>query len=381
VFVGGESNLVVLGSGDDIVVAAGRQNVIATGQGDDLIVALGHYNVLAAGGGADVVLAKGEYTTVSLAAGDDLALTMGRGSVVTAGEGNDYVISLGQSSVVSGGAGNDVVVLGSKASAATGGEGSDILMSAGWGLYDLFDGPEGDAISLKLEDAFGSLGEWFSSVASELGTSLGDVIGGLSSFVGTHVLDGGAGADTLYAGFGMSALHGGEGADTYVWHAGDGPTLIDGIGAGDMLQVMAGRELPDCEFSADDIHAACNIDGSWTLTFLDAGFSVGSLVVNGLDDGADATLRLVSGDGDWLDLDLDAILSGAGNDAGAFTAADLGARTDQLSQLLQTSLDHADAAAGQAQPAGVHTNLFTNASDQALQDDANSANQAPAQSS
>jgi hypothetical protein len=257
-------------------------------------------------------------------------------------------------------------------------------MSAGWGLYDLFHSGAGDAISLKLEHAFGDVGTWFSDVSQQLGSGLSDAIAGLSSFTGAHALDGGAGADTLYAGFGASVLHGGAGADTYIWHVGDGPTLVDGIATGDIIQAMAGGMLPSLHFGQNDIAAACNVDGSWSLTFLDgAQHSLGSMVVQGMDADAQATLRLVGGDGVSMDLDLDAILRGAGTTSQHFDAAALPDRTDQLSQLLNQALDHSQAQ-GDAQPAGtdgVHATLFTNASEQSLQQEGADGAQQPTQPS
>ena len=374
VFAAGSGNVIMLGSGDDLVIAAGAGNIVATGDGDDVVVSLGSGNTVAAGAGNDIVLVAGEKNLVSAGAGDDIVVSLGEKSVISAGLGDDFVVAFGGGSVVTAGGGNDIVVVGGSGGIAMGGEGNDVLVGAGWGLVDVFGSQQAADVGTRMEDAFSAITSVFQNVGDSLAGGLSDAIAGIAKLSGVALLYGGEGNDTLIAGFGANILDGGAGADTYVYHFGDGATGIEGVGAGDVLKIMAGPMFPDLTLSQSDISATLGEGGIYTLSFAHGGESYGSITLHGFDANADSILKIVGGNGSSFDIDLDVLLGNAGSQAGPeLPHAAMGDRMDLFSSLLTNTLVHdggTPAPGGEDHGNAVHADLFANASEQALQQDA-----------
>ncbi|MGE0720029.1 MAG: calcium-binding protein, partial [Alphaproteobacteria bacterium] len=373
IFMAGGGNIAMTGSGNDTVLAAGAGNVLATGAGNDALFAMGNTNVLLAGSGNDVLVSAGRNGVLAAGEGDDIVLSLDRGGVVVAGEGNDFVLTLGGASAVACGAGDDIVIAGGTATAAMGGEGSDWICSLGWGVFDILGSDAAATIGTTLSGALANLDALFEDASSVV---TGLVKAGIQAAVGdgeVQFLQGGEGDDVLYAGFGSSFLEGGAGADTFVYHFGDGATTVDLAGGGnDVIRVLTGPQFPDVHLSAGDIVASRAEGDAFVVSFLHEGSRYGSITIDGLDQSDGGRLLVQSGSDSFLEFDIGALFSSAGDIAPVMPEASGGFdRLDQFSQLLD-SHHFFEPAAGGDQDVSSHAvaaALFTNASEQALQQD------------
>ncbi len=105
-------NTVVLGNGNDTVVAGNGLCTVVVGNGNDQVFLGGCYNTVSGGNGNDTVVGGQGYASVSLGSGRDLIELSGGHNDVTTGKGNDIVVlSGGGDNVVRCGGGTNTVVL------------------------------------------------------------------------------------------------------------------------------------------------------------------------------------------------------------------------------------------------------------------------------
>jgi hypothetical protein len=190
--------------------------------------------------------------------------------LVDAGAGNDRVTINGavRATTINGGAGNDTLVGGGGDDSLTGGDGVDRLV--GNGGRDRLDGGGGK------DFLFG-------------GDGLDVLFGGNSG----DYLEGGNGSDSIFGGTGNDEIIAGGGSDTIFGEEGD-----DMISGGSGNDSMIGGLGADRLFGGDD------------RDIVDYSDRVASVILslNGAADDGEA------GEGDFLELDVEVLIGGAGDD-------------------------------------------------------------------
>ncbi|MEQ1627173.1 MAG: calcium-binding protein, partial [Nitrospira sp.] len=211
------------GEGDDSLYVDAADTVIAGGAGYDQVIVMGadavtvnataaEVELVVGGSGDDVVTAIGSLNGVTFYGGEgNDQLTGGDGVDVLIGEaGNDTLVGWNGSDVLNGGAGDDTF---------SGGAGDDAFY-AGMG-DDQIDGGDGTD-SISGEDGGDTI--FGGNDADYLyGGDGNDVINGDD---GNDTMVGEAGNDSLTGGAGSDVLIGGMGSDTYVFNTGDGADTI-----------------------------------------------------------------------------------------------------------------------------------------------------------
>lgn len=112
------NDIMIGGSGDDLVWAGDRNDHISTGAGGDLIFA---------GDGNDVILAGAGDNTVIGGDGNDRITTLGGDDWIFAGEGNDVIDAGSGNDLIDGGDDNDMILCGAGNDVVRGGKGNDVI--------------------------------------------------------------------------------------------------------------------------------------------------------------------------------------------------------------------------------------------------------------
>ena len=185
--------------------------------------------------GPDVIDALAGDDFVSGLAGNDRLFGGAGIDQIYGGEGDDYIQGdAGASSVLSGDAGADTIYGGAGNDYMVGGEGNDVLVGLG-GIDSLYGGAGNDYLvagpgaGSVLDGGAGANSLWASSGADYL-------VGG----EGTDILVGGAGADYIFGNAGGDAIYAGAGGDFIFGNAGNDFIYTDDIGASAKDYVYAG---------------------------------------------------------------------------------------------------------------------------------------------
>ncbi|WP_283810006.1 calcium-binding protein [Bradyrhizobium guangzhouense] len=203
----GYNQLLDGGAGDDLILGSGQPlpgiqissiDTMQGGEGNDTIYTLSDNtegrNALAYGdAGNDTIIAGTGFDSLSGGDGNDL-LVGGSHTVTISGDAGDDVLysqsawtSFGAGTALSGGDGNDSLYAGSGSDSLNGDAGNDLLVGGANTLFE--DGGTGDDVIYTND--FPSLGT------------------GAAAY-------GGAGNDSIYAGYGYDTLYGGDGNDLEV---------------------------------------------------------------------------------------------------------------------------------------------------------------------
>ncbi len=228
----GGSGTVVAGNGNDFITTAALGTTgfsIATGAGNDSILALGGNNTVNAGGGNNLIGLGAGRNTVSLNGNDTLyGNAVGGGSetvfggagpaVLFPGSSNLYFVGGAGSASVYGGSGSETIFAGSGGGLfGAGAAGNNSLVNAQGGSATLYGAATGDLLYAA------GTGQTLMVAGSGNETLDGSTSSANNTFYGSttgaDIINGGSGADTIYAGV-SSTVRGGAGADLIVFQAG-----------------------------------------------------------------------------------------------------------------------------------------------------------------
>ncbi len=125
-------NTVLLGNGMDAVSLGGSYNYVSLGYGNDYVNMPGDYNTITAGDGNDIVaLGGGSDNSVTLGNGDDTVTGTGGDNTVTLGNGSDVITLSGAFESITAGNGNDTVTANGSGDTITLGSGNDNVTALG----------------------------------------------------------------------------------------------------------------------------------------------------------------------------------------------------------------------------------------------------------
>ncbi|BDT69064.1 hypothetical protein os1_32520 [Comamonadaceae bacterium OS-1] len=294
------------GSGDDTLGGGEGNNTMVGGAGDDYYrVALGDVVVELAGEGTDTVASYTSYTL-----GDTLENLTLEGYDAIDGTGNalDNVLvdNYGDNTLI-GGAGNDTL------------DGS-----SGWGDKDTLVGGTGDdyyilasTMTVITELAGEGIDTVFSWGDYALGDNVenlvlaGNAVYGTGNDLDNHI-DGGSGANALYAGAGNDWINGGGGGDFLYGGSGIDAYYVDDSGAVVIEQAGDGS---DTVFASISYSLTDNVEKLVLIGDTAIDGTGNTLDNNLLGNSAANTLTGDAGD-DWLDgaAGADAMLGGVGDD-------------------------------------------------------------------
>jgi Ca2+-binding RTX toxin-like protein len=308
-----------VGDGTTNTVPDPLANVILGTAASDVLMGLGGNDTIdAAGplpgvsGGSDLIYAGGGNDSV-IADDNLVAAAVTR---INGGAGNDTIsASLTGSGTVNGGAGNDAIAIGPGSATSTilvqGGQGDDTLSLAYAGSQTVGGGQGDDIISLSV--ATGQAGSVLGGLGADTigvgvaGTGTATVFGSDPSAdaadggdniavgaVGTVLVNGFDGNDTIGVGAGAGSVGGGKGDDsiTATFATGNGNVVgglgadtifaTGGIGAGSSLTVNGTNQSGDTVDGGDSIFAS---GGLGTLA-LNSGYGNDTIAVGGFTAGA-----------------------------------------------------------------------------------------------
>ncbi|ULA65541.1 MAG: hypothetical protein LZF86_220002 [Nitrospira sp.] len=279
------------GEGDDALYIDAADTLVVGGVGYDQVIVTGidavtfdaaaaEVELVVGGSGDDVVTAVGSLAGVTFYGGEGHdQLTGGDGNDVLIGEaGHDTVIGGVGNDVLNGGVGDDTLSGGSGEDAFYAGAGND-LISGGDGT-DSVSGDEGNDVI-----AGGADGDY-------LYGGMGDDV--LNGDAGNDVLVGEADHDTLVGGAGNDRLVGGRGNDVYRFGLGGGSDVIaeDDSTAGNQDLLQFDSELTPLDLvisqQANDLRIA--IHGTTDQILLENWFQGEDYQVETIEAGAGGTL-------------------------------------------------------------------------------------------
>ncbi|TXN81506.1 cadherin-like domain-containing protein [Methylobacterium sp. WL8] len=337
------SDTVLGGGGDDVLIVAtdadadrfdggsGEDTLDLTATTSGVVVDLMAGTAVGRDIGTDAVASV---EVVLGGSGDDVLSGSSGGDTLLGGMGQDRISGGAGDDRLDGGSGADTLLDGTGSDVVLGGAGDDVITASSDGEADSFDGGEGQD-TLDLSAAHSGV-----TVDLILGTSVG-VETGQDHVAGVEAVVGGSGADVLLGSTGGDSLSGGDGDDRLVGRSGD--DVLDGGGGRDTILDGAGQDTVRSGAGDDRIVLAMDgdddrIDGGEGSDTLDLGGATGNLlvdlvnhVVSGTELGEDqveSIERIVAGSGDdrFVIGDDDVVLTGGGgNDAYEFLSR-LGAR-------------------------------------------------------
>jgi len=280
---GGGDDTIFGGSGNDILVSVGGADRLDGGNGTDIAfyggapaainvnlasnIGIGSYaegdtytSIENLGGTrfSDVLIGDSSANNLQGLGGDDFLSGGGGPDVLLGGDGNDFILDdTGASSEMNGEAGNDTIYGGPGNDYITGSDGDDIIVGGTDGQDSLFGGAGNDYIVAADADNNG---------------------------VGS-ALDGGAGANQLYAlvGSGNDYAVGGEGADIIA--TGAGSDFIFGTGGNDTIVAGTGTDYIYGNVDNDFIYTDDLVTPSQDFVYV-SGLSI---FATGIDTMADFT--------------------------------------------------------------------------------------------
>ncbi|MCA0404937.1 MAG: hypothetical protein LCH39_02135 [Proteobacteria bacterium] len=347
------ANILLTGSGDDIIHGGGGADIINAGAGNDTIDFWGNESTVDAGTGTNTLVLRNG-ASIDLAAADqssgDAATVTGfanvdgtllsavqnavilgsaAANVLSGGAGNDTLDGRGGADTLNGGSGNDTITYRGGETLIDGGTGTDTLLLAATATLTTLnlnvsagsDQSVGDSVSVRN----------FENIdATALSTALT-----ITGSGGANVITSGAGADTIDGNGGADTISAGAGNDTVSFYGAE--TLIDGGTGANTLLLRASGGVTDINLSgvagsdqtlgdAVIVTNFTNVDASILLS--SQGISItGSSGANTLTSGAGADT--IDGNGG-----ADVINAGAGADTvsyrGAEVSLDGGTGTDML---------------------------------------------------
>ena len=352
---GGSHNILLGGSGDDILVSTGTNDVVLGGSGADMIYARGGDSIIRGGTGNDTIYGGNAADKLDILLGDegDDQVKGDKGTdIIYGGEGDDILDGGEGVDLVVGGAGDDEIEGGGGNDYIIGGEGDDTLTGdAGADLFIFSDGDGDDTItdfdtandvidltSFDSSISWDDLSAKFSAITdpddpntvtgveidlSDFGggtitlegvTSTGDLTSDMFNLpiIGDEnadTLTGGAGDDWIDGGAGDDTLTGGSGADTFTFDAGDGDDTITDFDTENDLIVLNNF---DTAITWDDLSAKFSTitdpDDPNTVTGVKidlSDFGGGSITLDGVTSTSDLTIDMfdlpdgaAEGDGD-----------------------------------------------------------------------------------
>ncbi len=347
------ANVLLTGSGDDVIHGEGGADVIRAGAGNDTVDFWGSESAVEGGAGVNTLVLRnaafidlaatdqsiGDAATVSgfvnvnasllSALQNSTILGSGLANAVTGGAGQDTIDGRGGADTIDGGGGNDRITYRGGESLIDGGIGNDTLtLLAGTTLSALnfnvaagADQSVGDAVSVRnFENVDASAVTVGLSITGSGGANV------ITAGSGNDTIDGNGGADVISAGAGddivsfygaETLIDGGTGSNTLVMRASGGVTSIDLSGIPGSDQTLGDAAI---------VTNFANVDA--TILLSSQGIAVtGSSGANIISTGAGADI--VDGNGG-----ADQISTGAGADTvsyrGGESLIDGGAGNDTL---------------------------------------------------
>ncbi|WP_434618200.1 calcium-binding protein [Azospirillum sp. B2RO_4] len=244
--IGGDGDDVFyIDAGDRVEGGAGFDTVHVTG-GQDLTFDFGYTGIerFYSGGGNDNLIAHDAAVEVDGGAGDDMLSGSDLNDTFRGGEGNDRLFSRGGNDILIGGDGDDTLFGGEGDDILIGGSGIDVLFGEDGNDHIYVDAPtvaflDGGAGDDTVEAGYGGgvTLNISSSIEHFIGGAGDDTVTATDSYYGV-TMTGEDGNDRLTGSSGNDALSGGNGDDT-----------LRGGGGDDLLQGGAGADLFD--FSID----------------------------------------------------------------------------------------------------------------------------------
>lgn len=235
---------------DDIVQGGPGADTIDTGPGADRVGGGAQRDYVVSGDGNDIIRGGGADDYLSAGSGNDVLDGEADADYLDAGDGDDTLLSTaGGADYLSGGTGTDTIVGGPDTSYVSAGEGTDHIDSPA-GHLDAGEGA--DVVSAGSQVSFVAGGEGDDTIEALGGYVQGDAGADTLTALGPggQFLDGGAGADRVYAGPAGDTLAGGEDSDLLVGGSaddtllgGDGDDELQGRDGGDVLGGDAGADV------------------------------------------------------------------------------------------------------------------------------------------
>ncbi|PZR95048.1 MAG: hypothetical protein DI537_06055 [Stutzerimonas stutzeri] len=275
--------IVIGGSGNDIISGDDLANTLDGGAGDDRLNGGAGDDLIRGGLGNDVIDGGAGFDTLDLsAATGPISVDISRGLASGAAIGSDSFRNIEKLLL---GAGNDVVTGGNGDDAFDGGAGNDTLKGgagddalAGADGDDLLDGGSGDdAVTGGLGVDTIKAGSGNDAIDAGEGNDVIDAGSGDDSILagaGNDVVDAGSGDDRIAGGAGNDTLTGGSGHDRFVFTPGFGKDVISDFKttgtSSDVLAFSADvfDDFEDALEAADQVGADVmfTIDANTTLT-------------------------------------------------------------------------------------------------------------------
>lgn len=239
------SNILDGGAGNDTLISRhGGQDVLIGGLGDDVYVIIDAATVLTekAGEGIDKVQSWVDFDLMTHGANIE-NLTLGVSAI--RGTGNDlanHILGNQAANILIGNGGDDTLDTGSwgvnvEADQLYGGQGDDtyIIQHGNVDIHEN-DGEGTDTLVSDIDFSLENLPFVENLTLRSSGTNIAygtgnDLANYIRAFLGTHVLVGGKGDDTLDGSLGNGALNGGEGNDTFLISRPD-DRIFENVGEG-----------------------------------------------------------------------------------------------------------------------------------------------------
>jgi Ca2+-binding RTX toxin-like protein len=287
----GSGNLLMGGSGNDLIEGLGGADYLLGGPGYDTVsysasavsVTVNLTNQTASGGDATGDVLSG-FEAASGGAGNDVLIGDATvvGNILTGNAGNDYFYCYAGADTAYGGAGVDILLGGGDNDSLYGGDATDYIYG-GTGTNQLFGDDGVDVMYAEgLNDTLfgGSGGDYLYAFPGAADTAAyggdgNDIYTDLTSNGSADLFFGDAGQDYFYGNGGGDTFYGGAGVDVFL--GGDGDDLFDGGedvdyawgGAGDDGYVVgpANGHLVINDFAAGGNEDAVLLEGTRFTTF------------------------------------------------------------------------------------------------------------------
>ncbi len=279
------SELLRGGNKSDSIFGNGGDDTLLGGGGNDRIYGADGNDEIDGGDGNDVIYGNGGNDTFIGGLGNDTVYGGSGNDNFADGDGNDVVYGNGGNDTFTGGEGNDWLFGGSGNDTFFAADGNDVIVgNGGFDTYDASQLTTGVSINLGLGTAQGPGNQTVTGIEQVIGSDFADSIIGsagddvLSGGGGDDYIDGRAGNDVLTTGAGSDTLLGGDGDDRLIYDGAtaDGSTHVLDGGAGDdtvELRLTGAQYTPEVKAELHAYHIfmsdPANADATFTFTTLD----------------------------------------------------------------------------------------------------------------